>query len=834
MTIDDTTVRAHIDNAAESIGRVWPLYNDVAANPLAGFEDKPFPEAVAAAEARFGGRGYPTPEQFRRAWADGDIDGDILKSTLAEHGVTASPETTLEWIADRETGDTDAAGADDHEALIDRLLAKWLAAFLDEGQAAWEMPNREQGFYRAWRELAAYDTQIPDQKRLTDLPETATQALSVALSHFEEERWEEIFEYHLTALPGWTGRIKQRLSAPNDEWAEQYPITLADYLAVRLILALHLDCRISPPEGWAQVEHPDEPPIEALWLRAWEETYRRDLVDGIESGIEARAEGAEADDGERPTAQMVFCIDTRSEIIRRHIEQQGDYETHGYAGFFGVPMEHVGYTDGVRTNSFPVIIDPVYRIEERPTEESRAATRSAWSKLNSLGSKVMKSLKNDVAAAFGFVEVGGGLFAPPMAARTLAPSGVFRLGRWVRNRVGRVAEFAEPTIDQQESEDVEESLPTGMTFEQQVIVAEAAFELMGWETFARTVVFAGHTSQTVNNPYKSSIDCGACAGSSGLPNARVLAAVCNKPDVREALRERGYDIPEDTAFVAAEHNTTTDEVTLFTDEALEAERGDELDEIRADLAAAREGATAERMRIMGGNEKESVAETERRAADWAEPRPEIGLSGNAAFVIGPRELTSEMNLGGRAFLHSYDYTNDPDGEALENIMSGPLVVTQMINAQYYFSATDTGAYSAGSKTTHNPVGKMGVYQGNGGDIMLGLPKQSIQADDGEFYHKPLRQTVVIQAPVEAVERIIRAEETLTRFFDNEWMSLTVIDPTRENQAFRYAGDLSWEPAVEHDVGATTASESETNEGETESGAESDSAPEADAERVPTE
>jgi uncharacterized protein YbcC (UPF0753/DUF2309 family) len=42
-------------------------------------------------------------------------------------------------------------------------MAKWLAAFMDEGLAEWEMPNKN-GFYNAWRKLAVYDTDMP--KRL--------------------------------------------------------------------------------------------------------------------------------------------------------------------------------------------------------------------------------------------------------------------------------------------------------------------------------------------------------------------------------------------------------------------------------------------------------------------------------------------------------------------------------------------------------------------------------------------------------------------------------------------------------------------------------------------
>jgi uncharacterized protein YbcC (UPF0753/DUF2309 family) len=38
-------------------------------------------------------------------------------------------------------------------------MAKWLAAFMDEGLAEWKC-NKSEGFYN-WRKLAVYDTDMP-------------------------------------------------------------------------------------------------------------------------------------------------------------------------------------------------------------------------------------------------------------------------------------------------------------------------------------------------------------------------------------------------------------------------------------------------------------------------------------------------------------------------------------------------------------------------------------------------------------------------------------------------------------------------------------------------
>jgi uncharacterized protein YbcC (UPF0753/DUF2309 family) len=403
--------------------------------------------------------------------------------------------------------------------------------------------------------------------------------------------------------------------------------------------------------------------------------------------------------------------------------------------------------------------------------------------------------------------VGYGL---SLAGRTLLPARVYDLFETTDERVPDDHEFCEPTVERRP--DADGALPAGLTLDQRVEYAAAAFDLMGWEQFARVVVFAGHASQTANNPFDSSLDCGACAGNPGGPSARVLASLCNEAAVRERLRDRGFDIPEDTVFVAGQHNTTTDAVELYAEDVPES-HAEDIERLRADLETARAGATAERAGDMGAETDSGIRETERRAADWAETRPEWGLAGNAAFVIGPRALTEDIDLDGRSFLHSYDWSTDPDGEALEAIMAGPMVVTQWINTQYYFATVDTAVYGSGSKVTHNPVGNVGVYQGNGGDLMTGLPLQSLMSAADEPYHQPLRLSTVIQAPVERVTGILADHEDLTTLLDNAWLSLTVVDPQQNHRAFHYDGNLNWtavspdpEPAEQEPVTSPSAAD----------------------------
>ena len=101
------------------------------------------------------------------------------------------------------------------------------------------------------------------------------------------------------------------------------------------------------------------------------------------------------------------------------------------------------------------------------------------------------------------------------------------------------------------------------TLEERVTLAEAAIRMMGLDRFAPLIVLAGHGSTSANNLYQSALDCGACGGNPGAVNARAAAGIFNDPAVRTALRARGIDIPIDTVFVAAVHDTVADTVTIL-------------------------------------------------------------------------------------------------------------------------------------------------------------------------------------------------------------------------------------------------------------------------------
>jgi len=327
----------------------------------------------------------------------------------------------------------------------------------------------------------------------------------------------------------------------------------------------------------------------------------------------------------------------------------------------------------------------------------------------------------------------------------------------------------------------------GFTKEEQAFLISTALKSIGLtKDFAPIVFVLGHGSRSENNPYESALDCGACGGASGIYNARAFCIMANDPEVRRIMAQKhGLEVPSSTVFVPGIHNTTTDEILLYDLEFLPANYLPLLENIKKDFERAKELTLIERGQFLDAKKPEEVY---RKAYDWSEVRPEWGLSGNYAFIIGRRDLTSSANLMGRVFLHSYDYRVDKKGFLLENILAGPAVVGQWINSEYYFSTVDNEVYGSGSKVYHNIVGRIGVMTGNYSDLRTGLPAQTV-LKDGKPFHIPIRYTLVIEAPFELAKRTINKIRKIRELMQNEWINVIILDP--ESGVFYRYLEGSW-------------------------------------------
>ncbi|QCU89444.1 YbcC family protein [Thiomicrorhabdus sediminis] len=481
-----------------------------------------------------------------------------------------------------------------------------------------------------------------------------------------------------------------------------------------------------------------------VWQRAAEIAYQRNLHQQLVAQDQAAASN-EAETAQ-PLLQAAFCIDVRSEVMRRALETQDNrIETLGFAGFFGLPIEyHPVGTESSRPQ-LPGLLKS--SITVRPVIEGEVQQKTSYA----LNNKARWTEWGYAPpATFSMVESTGLLYAFKMLRNTLFPN-----------------DHAHPINDLPTSDQFELSQnETPLSVEQKVDLAAGILHAMGLDqNLAKTVLLVGHGSSSCNNPHAAGLDCGACGGQTGEINVRVLAFLLNDKEVRAGLQAKGIEIPEDTQFVGAMHNTTTDEFTCYAWQ-------DEDGQVSEWLAGATQLARQERAIRLGLDDIEGDKLHQsiiKRSKDWSQVRPEWGLSNNAAFIIAPRQRTKGLNLDGRSFLHDYDYEQDEDLSLLTLIMTAPMVVTNWINLQYYASVCDNHVYGSGNKVLHNVVdGSIGVFEGNGGDLRIGLPMQSLHNGE-QWMHEPLRLSVYIDAPKEAIAEIAAEHEVVRQLIDNEWL-----------------------------------------------------------------
>lgn len=774
-----TLVKAS-DTAARAIPPAWPLASSVAVNPFLG----QVAETLAETGARLGRVGG-VPVTMPRNWyksritngtiIDADIAGALeardtadlpdlatLKLLACSDVKTPRPQPTIADLA------ADVSGIDWPGIIADRF-GGWAAGYFDQGQALWEAPRRR-GAYDAWRQNAIHDLtpEIMGLKGFVqfvgDTPNTADEAAVRAANRLKlsDGALETYLHQLLFSLGGWAQVARYHLWQA--ELTGGSDDTITDLLTIRLLWeqALFEQYKDQIADKWNMVRAAHVAPIipdadimiDAILQEAWERTAQRDLAKSF-------AEPAPFSYDTRPALQAAFCIDVRSEVFRRALEAvYPGIQTLGFAGFFGLTASHKGFASDVDELRLPVLLNPGITstsqgddINADQTARFKARANRAWGRF-----------KLAAVSSFAFVEATGPIYAGKLVRDALN----------IRLNEGQVgpAPRLDPDLDLDAQIDAAETILRAMSFT---------------NNFARLVVLAGHGANVVNNPFASGLHCGACGGYSGEVNARLLAGLLNNAEVRKGLAERGIVIPDDTLFVAALHDTTTDEVTFYTQDGQSSTHSAVLEKARFWFMKAGKATRAERSLRLPRAKGELDIKT--RSRDWAETRPEWALAGCKAFIAAPRRRTAGKNMEGRAFLHDYDWANDNDFGVLELIMTAPVIVASWINLQYYGSTVAPETFGAGNKLLHNVTGGIGVVEGNGGVLRAGLPWQSVHEGD-TYAHEPLRLSVCIEAPQDAIVDVLRRHEGLRALFDNGWLHLFALDENGQ-MAWRYAGNLKW-------------------------------------------
>jgi uncharacterized protein YbcC (UPF0753/DUF2309 family) len=260
----------------------------------------------------------------------------------------------------------------------------------------------------------------------------------------------------------------------------------------------------------------------------------------------------------------------------------------------------------------------------------------------------------------------------------------------------------------------------------------------------------------------------------------------NDPKVRKLLAERGISIPADTVFVGGLHNTCN-EYVKFSDVDRVPESHRALFEEAADaIEGALDRNAQERCRrfdsapltISFAGARQHL---DNRAEDLAQVRPEWGHATNAICIVGRRERTRGLFLDRRAFLNSYDPTQDDvDATILTRTLQAVFPVCGGINLEYYFSHTDPTGYGCGTKLPHNITSLVGVMDGAASDLRTGLPWQMVEI------HEPVRLMIVCEVKADVMMRVLERNPMMMQMTSGRWVQLAVLDP--DSQAIRVFRD----------------------------------------------
>ncbi len=815
---DSEKINHLIDSACARIAPLWPLKSFVAVNPYFGLRDSSFQDASDTLARITDSTLYMPRSYFREQLSAGRItredieqaitrcasqlDADAVEMALASE----APQPKMGMASVSEVLDRVEGGI--WTSFVTERISLHCAAYFDLGQATVTMSWKDDSLYESWRKAAAID-RSPSmmgignfRAYIANIPANPRSAIAWAIKALDipDAAMERYLHAALLSIGGWAAwarylRWQAELAGKKDD-------SIVDLLAIRLVWDVllfreknsaflvarwreMLASSMRPPSAKRRAAAE----IDRVLLNAMEIGFQRSVISGFANQMQSAG-------SVRPAVQAAFCIDVRSEVFRRSLETVAPaVQTIGFAGFFGIFIEHVplGASEG-RTH-VPVIFNPAYRIcDNAKGGDTENLIEKRRLKIGL--SKVWKGFKFSASSCFSFVEAAGLSYGPKLLTDSLGltrPVPDPRSQGLAKKDVNRVG----PTLDAMPQMQCSAGhMHTGIPESDRLAHAERILRAMAMtENFGRLVVLAGHGSTTVNNPHATGLDCGACAGQTGEASARVVAALMNDPSVRRGLKARGIVIPGDTWFLGALHDTTTDEMRLFDVDEVPQSLQQDLSSLRQWLEQAGDLARLERAAMLGIDnlpDHRIEADINRRSKDWSEVRPEWALANNAAFIAAPRARTSGMELKGRAFLHEYVSEKDDGFKILELIMTAPMVVANWINMQYYGSVVDNSRFGSGNKVLHNIVGgAIGVLEGNGGDLRVGLPLQSLH-DGKNWVHEPLRLSVFIEAPESAMDDIIARHELVRQLVDNRWLHLFRIG--EDGSTLRRVSAANWEPA----------------------------------------
>lgn len=800
-----TLVQACLTQVARWVPHQGPLKDFIHHNTLHAFQHFPFYEGCLRASRLYGAWTFFPLSRYRELYRHHEISKQALEEVVQEstlsvaHQIrTNSPPSGWvsqlledQWGRYRPTLGIAETGLRSRWRTIHGLklnhrihpkLFRLLGQFLDQGIAMWEAPHPDCTLFEFVKDLAA-NSWLPlrpwsnsNVRFLFEL--TPEEAIEHVLNRFlgpgQQAHYERYLLEMCLAHPGWSG-MAQELESHPEYLLDPRKLSLrdlcsleliAEYAYVTLDLGEQFPALIGPrytaPSALPYTDEYDleSPPAEQvaqLFQQAFERTYQCRLVELLRT---QNLDNSLPDDPEAPKVQAFFCLDDREGSIRRHLEAQDPLiETFGFAGFFGVDCAFQGVDDAFPSKHCPAPMHPKHLIKEHRKDSRRDKKSLQLHEIHENSHTLMRGfIISQTLGLWSAVKLALSIFRPGL--NPLATSSLERVDS------GSTLEI------HSESEADESSLHTGYTYEEMADRVERVLRSSGLisRPLAPLVVFVGHGSSSINNPYFAAYDCGACSGRGGGPNARAVALMGNSLEVRALLRERGIEIPSSTRFLGSLHDTTRDEMQYYDLDTLPESHLPRFEELRRYFETAVALNAKERCRRFATlptklDPRDAILAVRRRSVSIFEPRPELNHATNASCIVGRRRLTKRVNLNRRAFLNSYDPTIDPNGEILASILSAVVPVCGGINLEYYFSRMDPQEYGSGSKLPHNIQGLIGVINGTEGDLLTGLPTQMTEV------HDPIRMLFLVEQTPTITQKAVESHPAIFQWVLNGWLRL---------------------------------------------------------------
>lgn len=767
-------------------------------NSLHAFQHQRFYEGIFSAAAMFGYQVHLQLREYRALYQSGRIRADVLERVISWR---KGPAAMSDWKTRLLQGEYQEA----RNPAVGRLRQAWikklgfqlddrvhpllfriLCSFLDQGIAIQGVPVVNKPFTETIRELeqksvVSFFRTRKIRKRFLAGEYTLTGLLEEIVgdpAYFTRYLFDQQFAHH-----GWSGFVSAVEDHPQT-LPDRKQITFRELVEFELLLELDVltaekgagfsplatQLEDIPADGLftpATLTAFEE--VISLWQDAFEWSYYDSVLRGFSIANPAPVPAEKS-------FQAIFCIDEREDSIRRHIEAvDKQAETFGAPGFFGVEFYFLQEGSKFYDKLCPAPVTPAYLIKEKGSDTTRKQEL------------IYTKYTHGVLSGF-FLSIGFGFWALLKKMRMLFNP---VMSPAISNAYGHMDKHSTLTIENTDPAARENGLQIGFTVEEMSIRAENFLRGIGLiRDFAPLVYITAHGSSSANNPHHGAHDCGACSGRPGATNARVMAGFLNHTGVRLQLSKKGIQLPATTQFIGCMHDTAADVMDYYDENLLSPEnRLRHTQHILHFETALNLNAKERSRRFASVNTRQELAKVRaaihNRSVSLFEPRPELGHGTNTLAVIGRRQLSKGLFLDRRAFLNSYDYTTDPDGQILTAVMRPIGLVCGGINLEYYFSRVDNLRLGAGTKLPHNVMGLFGVANSSDGDLRPGLPWQMIEV------HDPVRLLVIVEQTPDIVLKAIQSSPEVFEWYKNEWVHIVALNPA--DGSFHYFRNGVFEP-----------------------------------------